>query len=164
MFFNLKHGYKFNAMTTLARDIATALKQAGNLPISMKAVVLCNSHALLLRQPDGIWELPGGRLEHGEDALSCLVREVKEESGLSVTVEHVLNTWIREKNDGSLNFVITALAYAWKKPDLPRIRISKEHIAARFVRLGDQPPAPILDGYVKGLRLAGAYHRNRCLS
>lgn len=145
-------------MISLTKDITTALKQAGDLPVSMKAVVLCHSHALVLLQPDGIWELAGGRLEAGEDAYSCLIREVEEETGLDITVDRVLNTWIREKGDGSLRFVITVLAYSQKEPDLAHVQLSKEHVEARFIRLGDQPPAPMLDGYLQDLRLANLYH------
>jgi len=37
---------------------------------------------LMIQEPDGIWELPGGRLKHGEEILDCLQRECQEETGL----------------------------------------------------------------------------------
>ena len=33
------------------------------------------------------WELPGGRCSEGEDAATCVAREVKEETGLTVQPE-----------------------------------------------------------------------------
>ena len=36
---------------------------------------------LLLRNERDEWELPGGKLEVGEDPADCVVREITEESG-----------------------------------------------------------------------------------
>jgi len=33
---------------------------------------------------DGLWNLPSGKLEHGEDALSGMIREAREEIGISL--------------------------------------------------------------------------------
>jgi 8-oxo-dGTP pyrophosphatase MutT (NUDIX family) len=40
---------------------------------------------LLVREADGLWEMMGGGLEHGEDPIDCLRREVHEETGLTIT-------------------------------------------------------------------------------
>ncbi len=53
--------------------------------ISVKAAIKDDDgRVLLLREKDGSWELPGGGLEHGEDARTALARETAEETGLTV--------------------------------------------------------------------------------
>lgn len=49
-----------------------------------------DGRTLSLKERDGSWELPGGGLEHGEDAKEGLYREIAEETGLSVD-------WISEQ-------------------------------------------------------------------
>ncbi len=41
------------------------------------------------------WELPGGRIEPGEEAREALVREVREETGLVVEVERHVGDYLR---------------------------------------------------------------------
>ena len=50
--------------------------------ISVKAIIKSDKgQILLLKEENGSWELPGGGLEHGEDAKEALAREIAEETG-----------------------------------------------------------------------------------
>jgi len=50
---------------------------------------------LLLQNPNGTWELPGGKVEYGETAGESLEREVREETGLVVTDAEPVETTVR---------------------------------------------------------------------
>jgi 8-oxo-dGTP pyrophosphatase MutT (NUDIX family) len=52
--------------------------------------------ALLLGNPNGTWELPGGKIEHGDAAIESLEREVEEETGLIVTDAEPVETTVRK--------------------------------------------------------------------
>ena len=54
-------------------------------------VVARENRVLITRRPSqgllgGLWEFPGGRIEPGESAATACVREIAEETGLSVEV------------------------------------------------------------------------------
>lgn len=58
------------------------------LPNAASVALLHKSEVLLIQRARapwlGMWSLPGGRLEPGEDAETCATRELKEELGLAV--------------------------------------------------------------------------------
>ena len=62
-------------------------------PVSIKGVCVQEERVLLLRNERDEWELPGGKLELGEDQPECLAREIKEETGWPVTVGAILDSW-----------------------------------------------------------------------
>ena len=71
-------------------------------PVSVKGVAVQDGRVLLLENERHEWELPGGKLELGEDPPDCVVREIGEETGWRVSVGPVLDCWqyhIREGRD-----------------------------------------------------------------
>lgn len=63
-------------------------------PVSIKGVLIRNSRVLLVRNDRAEWELPGGRIELGEAPEECVTREIAEETGLPVTVEEIIDSWM----------------------------------------------------------------------
>jgi len=54
--------------------------------VSIKGIVIDAKHRILLSLEDnGMWEMLGGGLDHNEDPIACLKREISEETGLTVT-------------------------------------------------------------------------------
>ncbi len=59
------------------------------------AVILSGDHVLMHRPDrDEYWSLPGGRVEAGEDAVTAVAREMRDELGIAVTVGRLL--WVVE--------------------------------------------------------------------
>jgi ADP-ribose pyrophosphatase YjhB (NUDIX family) len=62
-----------------------ARRQPTTLPAAFAAVRSSEGELLLVRRiDDGNWQLPGDRIEVGESAVHAVVREVAEESGITI--------------------------------------------------------------------------------
>lgn len=69
--------------------------------VGTKAVIHYNGKFLLLRESsqyedgaeEGKWDMPGGRIESHETLYEGLIREVKEECGLSITPQKLLGAF-----------------------------------------------------------------------
>ncbi len=80
---------------------------------SVGAIILREDNVLLVKrgvEPSaGLWSIPGGAIELGETAQDALVREVKEETGLEVEPEEVVevfNTILEERGRVQYHYVI----------------------------------------------------------
>jgi len=69
------------------------------LGVAGKAIIRKDVQILLLQRssksgfdPD-LWELPGGKIDYGENLVDALEREVKEEVGLVIKIGRPFKTW-----------------------------------------------------------------------
>lgn len=71
-------------------DAFEALKKEFTL-IQASGGLVYNGNKILLIFRRGKWDLPKGKLDEGEDLVSCALREIKEETGIrSITFEQTL--------------------------------------------------------------------------
>lgn len=105
-----------------------------------KAFILNSRNELLLikRADDdahkpGTWEVPGGRLEPGEDLISGLKRETKEESGLDVEVADKLKFYDFVREDGQKIHMTTFLCRPASNSQ--PVVLSHEHTEHCWIRL-----------------------------
>lgn len=106
------------------------------------AVVESEGKVLLLKRPaddfmGGIFELPSGKLEPGEDLMTALEREVEEETGLTVASATVyLGSFDYLSGSGKksrqFNFVVTV--------DAPEPVVLQEHDEFQWAPIDDELP------------------------
>lgn len=108
--------------------------------VSLKAFIVRDGRALLVREADsGFWELPGGRIDVGEEwdgQDRILAREIAEELGAAFRVEatDVAVTWTRRRpSDGVFQFIVGRVCHhAEGEPVL-----SAEHDALAWLGPGE---------------------------
>ena len=76
--------------------------------VSIKGVLAGpDGRVILLQNERNEWELPGGQIELGESPPQCLAREIQEELGLQIEVQHPLDTYLFEVTPGHHVFIAT---------------------------------------------------------
>jgi 8-oxo-dGTP pyrophosphatase MutT (NUDIX family) len=123
------------------------------LPVSLKAVIVWKGRVPLLQNERDEWELPGGKLELGEDPRSCLAREIEEELGWPAAVGSPLHSWVYEIRPDRHVFVLTYLATY--DGDTEPI-YSHEHKALQLVPLDEIDSLTMPTPYKDAIRLAVA--------
>lgn len=115
-----------------------------NKPIRLGAVALIIHEDLLLlecRSDSNRWSLIGGGLEMDESIETCLCREVKEETGLTVHNYSFFNIYsdpsrIIKYPDGNV-FRIVTIAYKVQVDDYNVMSKSDESIELKFIKLNE---------------------------
>ena len=103
-------------------------------PISVKAVLIHDGSVLLLMNERDEWDLPGGRPDPGEDHRAALDREVREETGLAVTVGEALDEHLFEVLPGRF---VRILPFACRLADSKDVVLSHEHLETCWLPLGE---------------------------
>ena len=69
-------------------------------PISIKGVLFEDGRVWLRQNEFSKWELPGGRMEPGEQSEETVVRELREELGVEVSIDRLLDSQMLYKDWG----------------------------------------------------------------
>jgi 8-oxo-dGTP pyrophosphatase MutT (NUDIX family) len=112
-------------------------KEIENIPdcfyrVSIKALILDEQKRFLLAlERKGVWELPGGGLDFGEKPEECLVREIKEETGLEIASISKLPVYYFTEQTGSSGVWFCHILHEVKVKDLA-FTPSDECVELRF--------------------------------
>lgn len=126
-----------------------------SLPNAASVALIHRDKVLLIQRAkapwSGLWSLPGGRLEPGEDAEACAVREIHEELGLAV---FALRPIMRLSLGEGGRFLLQVFATeAFEGEIAPNDEISNHHWV-RADQVGDYPTTPHLsDVVIRAFRL-----------
>lgn len=91
----------------------------------------------------GLWSLPGGRLEPGEDIRGCCQREVWEETGLDIEPGPLVA--VAERRGEGFHYLIVDFAVRLAG-EPPALRAASDASAAAWVTLAELPAYPLVDG------------------
>ena len=100
----------------------------------------------------GLWSVPGGRVEPGETAQQAVVREVAEETGLTVVVTGLAGVVEREAPGGSTYVIEDHTARLAAGVDPACLRAGDDALAAAWVAVDDLEELACVEGLLAALR------------
>src|SRR3972149_10539004 len=112
--------------------------------LSLRAIISKGDEVLLVKRAlndtwsPGKWEFPGGKVDFGEDLNESLKREIKEETGLDVSIKEPLFFWDNpaslKKYEGLIHVI---LFFECSAPINSKVVLSKEHTDFKWITLND---------------------------
>ena len=109
--------------------------------VSVKAIIANDAGDVLLlkRAHDdphrpGEWEVPGGRLEHGETETDGLRRQVREETDLRIDIGSRLIERSYQRDDGQWVRMVT---FACRIAGPPNVTLTQEHCGHQWAALDE---------------------------
>ena len=121
---------------------------AYRFPVSMKGVVIRDDCVVLVKNRRDEWELPGGKLELGEDPERCVAREIEEELGLAVTAVALIDAWVYSIAEGTH---VLVLSYGCTERSAAHAVLSAEHVELAWVALADVGALRMPEGYKRSI-------------
>lgn len=92
--------------------------------------ILFLRRANYIRQFGGKWCLPGGTLEKGEDQKEAIIRELKEETNISVKDVQLWRHWTYSNNSKTSIYTVIL-------DNEPDIKISREHAQYKWLSVDE---------------------------
>ena len=118
-------------------------------PVSVKGVCLLDGKVVLLKNERQQWDLPGGKLKKNETLKGCLIREVREELNIEVTVKEFLHAGqVRIMNMVDVIILIYRCQTDATRQD---IQISHENFGIGLFSRHDLKEITLPDGYSQAI-------------
>lgn len=121
-------------------------------PVSVKAALRSGDKWILLRNDRDEWELPGGRIDAGDQSLQDVVRrECSEELGIDVSVGELVASYLFEVVPGKR---VTIICYAAVADRAAELVVSHEHTEVGAFTLAELDSLDLPDGYRNAISAA----------
>lgn len=121
------------------------------------ALVLFENKVLLLKRAEnpskGLWGLPGGHVERGDDVFETIEREVREEAGVQVKVKNIIKTHSMSKY-GTVQLAFEATA------ENQSLKTNIESIEAKYFNWGEIPWSELAFETTRDILSEFAYKNN----
>lgn len=129
------------------------------LEVVAKTIIFnSDGRLLVLRRHDndehrpGLWDLPGGQVNLGEDPQKGAVREAKEETGLLIMNLRPIH--VASRIHGNCQVIKTVFL---SETYTGEIKLSTEHSDARWLTVGEFDDLSISDDYKTAVRMTYDY-------
>ncbi len=105
--------------------------------VAVKSFIVDDEKLLIIkRRPDDVhrpsqWDIPGGRLDAGENPFDGIKREIKEEVGIDIDVVAPIEVQHFTRDDGQRITMIIFLC----RPLSKQIKLSKEHTEYEWMEI-----------------------------
>lgn len=121
---------------------------APRFAVSIKGVMTIGGRIPMLFNELDEWELPGGRLEAGEQPEITLIRELAEELNIEAQVDRILDSWLY-RIAGHGEVVIVTYACTVRRSEA--MRLSHEHKELRLFEPDELASVSVPDGYRRSI-------------
>lgn len=120
------------------------------LKVAAKVLLFCRGKVLIVADPEGKWDFPGGGIENDENLHGALRREIKEELGLDeITIGPVVHVdeWFIPKRE----LHVVAIFYRAEINEAPMFVLSPEHSETAWIDPKDVTRYDVTDDTVRAL-------------
>jgi 8-oxo-dGTP diphosphatase len=122
-------------------------------PDAIAAASMClwrDDKVLLVKRPEGVWALPGGKVEPGETTAEAAEREIFEETGIVAEALEVLGVFEITSPKNGIRYVLTCHMGRWISGEAIAASDALDVVWASIDEVGTLPLAP----HVKSVILA----------